>query len=101
MNIYEKYKHIESNFTYWYARDLMVICNYSEWRNFHKIILKAQSKCPDTEKHFIPYHRKAYTNNNGYRLIIDYKLSKYACYLITLNGDIRKENIIKAQEYFK
>ena len=101
MNIFDKYKHIASNYIYWYARDLMFLCDYKEWRNFHKLIIRARAKCLNPDNHFILNSKRVYTNNQGYRLITDYKLSKYACYLITLECDTRKKSIIEAQKYFK
>ncbi len=101
MKEYEKYKHEGNGCFFWYARDLMVMCGYKEWRNFHKLVLRAKTKCFNAEKHFSNYFRQAYTNNHGYRMIVDYKLSGYACYLITLEGDLRKKEICKAQKYFK
>lgn len=93
---------------YWYARDLMKALEYSEWRNFAKVIAKAKQSLaksyPHQADHFVELNKMikvaAGTNKSATRTIKDYKLSRYACYLITQNGDPKKEAIALAQSYF-
>jgi DNA-damage-inducible protein D len=103
---------------YWSARDLQKPLGYERWENFSKVIDKAMLACDtagfDVKDHF-PRVRKTVampskTSENkedfGFRdvtktkTIIDYKLSRYACYLIVQNGDPRKEQIALGQTYF-
>jgi len=103
---------------YWSARDLQKPLGYERWENFSKVIDKAMLACDtagfDVKDHF-PCVRKTVvmpskTSENkedfGFRdvtktkTIIDYKLSRYACYLIVQNGDPRKEQIALGQTYF-
>jgi len=103
--IFEKLKHIDDfNNEYWYARDLQKAFDYKEWRKFEAIIKKAMVGCKnsgvDTSKQFVQVDKLSINVNGGKRLIIDYKLSRYACYLIALAGDEKKEIIAIAKSYF-
>lgn len=103
--IFEKIKHIDDfNVEYWYARDLQKVFDYKEWRKFEALIKKAMIGCKnsgiDTSKQFVQVDKLSINVNGGKRLIIDYKLSRYACYLIALAGDERKEIIALAKSYF-
>ena len=103
--LFEDIKHIdEFGNEYWLARELMSVLEYSKWENFHKVIKQSMIACKnsgvDIYEQF-PEVRKLSTNvNGGKRNIIDYKLTRYACYLIAQNGDSRKKVIALAQTYF-
>lgn len=89
---------------YWYARDLQGILEYSEWRNFYKIIEKAKNACEASghavQSGFVDVNKLVDVGANLQRSIQDIVLSRYACYLIAMNGNPRKEVIALAQTYF-
>ena len=104
-NIFESIKHIdEEGNEYWSARKLQKVLNYSQWRRFEETIERAMISC-ETSKyklsdHFANIGKMVNIGSNTTRNIDDYKLSRYACYLIAQNGDPRKEVIALAQTYF-
>lgn len=102
---FENIKHLDnSRIEYWLARDLMRVLGYEEWRKFEGVIKKAVKACEKsgqlTTSHFVDADKKVYLGSGSQRNIIDYKLSRYACYLIAQNGDSRKSKIALAQTYF-
>ena len=104
-SIFENIKHIdELGMEYWYARELQIILEYKEWRKFENVIYKAKMACDksniDTNEQFVSVDKLSINVNGGKRKINDYKLTRYACYLIAQNGDSRKEVIALAQTYF-
>lgn len=89
---------------YWCARDLASALEYTKWENFARVIKRAMIAC-ENSGHVVsdqfPEIRKMITIAKGaQREIIDYELSRYACYLIVQNGDPRKETIALGQTYF-
>ena len=85
-NLFENIKHIDENGNeYWYARELMSILGYSKWQNFHKVIKQSMIACEKSNNiinnHFTDISKMVKTGDS-YRNIKDYKLSRYACYLI-------------------
>ena len=103
-SIFESIKHIdEDGMEFWYARELMKVLEYSKWENFHKVIKEAiiASKNSNINKmnDFLEI-RKIVEAGATHKQILDYKLSRYACYLIVMNGDSRKGVIALAQTYF-
>ena len=102
---FENIKHVDENgVEYWYARELMPILQYSNWQNFEKIIDKAKMSCQNSDSsvldHFTDVNKMVPIGSKAYREQIDYKLTRYACYLIAQNGDSRKKVIALAQTYF-
>ena len=102
---FESIKHVnEYGNEFWYARELQSILEYTEWRNFQKLIEKAQTACENSDmavdECFVVVNKTSPMPNGGVKLIDDYILSRYACYLIVMNGDPRKEVIAVGQTYF-
>ena len=103
--IFEDIKHIdEFGNEYWLARELMKVLEYKEWRKFDKVIKKAMEACTGsncyTLDHFVFEDKMVSIGSNTIRKIQDYKLSRYACYLIVQNCNPRIKIIALAQTYF-
>ena len=102
---FEDIKHTDENgIEFWYARELMKILEYKQWRRFENVIDKAKQACENSGisvfKHFADVGKLSKRANNAEVVIKDYKLTRYACYLIAQNGDSRKKVIALAQTYF-
>ena len=102
--IFESIKHYdEEGCEYWSARELQQALGYKEWRKFSNVIEKAKRACK-TSKYYIlddfVQLDKIVKAGATTKKIIDYKLSRYACYLIAQNGDNHMEVIALAQTYF-
>ena len=103
--IFENIKHNdEYGNEYWYARELQIALDYKEWRKFKGVITKAQEACLNSEisiiDHFVGVDKMVGIGSKTSRNIEDYKLSRYACYLIVQNADPRKEVVALGQTYF-
>ena len=83
--------YIHEGLECWSARELQEIFNYSEWRNFQKVIEKAVTACENAgEKisdHFVDVNKMIKLPKGAEREIKDIALTRYACYLIAQNGD--------------
>ncbi|OKZ65280.1 MAG: DNA damage-inducible protein D [Clostridium sp. 28_12] len=102
---FEDIKHIDENgVEYWYARELQLVLNYKEWRKFENVINKAKESCRNSDitvlEHFVDIDKTIKMPKGATKNIRDYKLTRYACYLIAQNGDTRKKVIALAQTYF-
>lgn len=103
--LFEDIKHIDKNGNeYWEARELQIVLDYKEWRKFDGVINKAKNACINSNinetDHFVDADKTIKMPKGASKLINDYKLSRYACYLIAQNGDSRKKVIALAQTYF-
>jgi len=88
----------------WPARDLQVLLEYADWRNFELVVEKAKTACEhagiQVENHFVDVTKMVKIGSETERAISDILLTRYACYLVAQNGDPRKETIAFAQTYF-
>ena len=94
------YKNVEC----WSARELQSIFNYSEWRNFIKVIDKAKEACRNVGErlsdHFVDINKMVPLGSGSERPVNDIALTRYACYLVAQNSDPAKPEIAFAQTYF-
>ncbi len=103
--VFEDIKYIdEFGNEYWLARELQKVLEYTQWRRFENVIDRAKIACKNSNvyinEQFAEVGKLSINVNGGQRRITDYKLSRYACYLIAQNGDSRKKVIALAQTYF-
>ena len=103
--IFEDIKHIDENgLEYWKARELQYALEYTQWRRFENVILKSKIACENSNanviEHFANVGKLSKRSNNAIVEITDYKLTRYACYLIVQNADSRKKCIALGQTYF-
>lgn len=102
---FESIKHVnEFGQEYWLARELQPILDYVQWRRFAEAIDRAKLACQNSgfsvDDHFADVGKMVDIGSGAERVIDDVMLSRYACYLIVMNGDPRKEVIAVGQSYF-
>ena len=101
---FEAIKHIADDGTeFWYARELSNVLEYVQWRNFAKVLERAILACKNSGYEILDHFAevsKIVEAGATTKPIIDFKLTRYACYLIVQNGDPRKEVIALGQTYF-
>ncbi len=102
---FESIKHTnEYRMEFWYGRELQKVLEYTEWRNFSKVITKAKEACKgskiDVFDHFVEINKMVGAGSVAEKPMQDFKLSRYACYLIVQNADSTKEVVALGQTYF-
>lgn len=105
MGLLEKAKRLSSRrVEFWSARDIQSALAYGEWRNFESVIQKAMAACKgagvNPANHFVETAKMVGIGSDATRSQKDYLLTRYACYLVAMNGDATKPEIGAAQTYF-
>ena len=103
--IFENIKHIdEYGIEFWYARELMLVLEYKRWDKFCNVIENAKIACEKSDykvgDHFSQVGKMVEIGSKTSRTILDFKLSRYACYLIVQNADPKKKAVALGQTYF-
>jgi DNA-damage-inducible protein D len=95
---FEDFKN-ENGFTYWWATDLMKMLGYKDMKSFGKAIDRATKACISLN---IPHYTNivAQERELGGSSIQDFKLTRFACYLVVMNADPRRVEVAQAQAYF-
>ena len=98
--IFENIRHIdEDGSEYWLARELQVVLEYKKWQKFINVIESAKISCKQSnfiiDDHFTQVGKMVDIGSRTSRSILDYKLSRYACYLIVQNSNPKKDSLIR------
>lgn len=96
---FDQIKRTDERGEYWSARDLMPLMGYRKWENFAKVIRRARASASNTgdDRGFSPIEEKL---PDGGRPRDDYHLSRFASYLVAMNGDPNMNEVAAAQAYF-
>lgn len=108
ISIFDDIRHDDTSREFWSARELQTILGYASWGKFQNAIKRAQKSFATSEvtkyynikDHFRQVGKMVTLGSGARRELIDFELSKYACYLIAQNGDPDKPEIAQAQAYF-
>ena len=102
---FESIKRVDENgIEYWEARELMPILGYPNWQKAEEVIARAARACINSgqavDNHFNRSVKMVEIGLNTVREVRNWRLDRYACYLIAQNGDPKKPEIAMAQTYF-
>ncbi|MEP7170261.1 MAG: DNA damage-inducible protein D [Bacteroidota bacterium] len=105
--LFEKFEHawyLYKDIECWSAREMQDIFNYTDWRNFLKVIDKAKDACNNSGEavsdHFVDVNKMVELGSGAQREVVDIALTRYACYLVAQNGDPAKSEVAFSQTYF-
>jgi len=83
----------------WWARDLMTALGYSHFDSFERAINRAIRACTTIGVDVFENFQQTNREIDG-KTVRDFQLSRFACYLTAMNGDVKKPEVAKAQAYF-
>lgn len=103
--VFEKIKRVNEYWKeYWHARELAKVLEYSDFTNFLRVVKKAETACikswQSTKNHFSEFTEDVKIGSWAKRAVKNWKLSRYACYLIIQNADPNKVIVALWQSYF-
>ncbi|EGV19825.1 DNA damage-inducible protein D [Thiocapsa marina] len=102
---FEGIRHVDADDNeFWLARQLANVLDYSQYRHFVPVIERAKDACRNSGQAVADHIEDVLTmvdiGSGAKRQVEDFRLSRYACYLIVQNGDPSKPVIANGQTYF-
>jgi len=101
---FDAIRHYDKNGNeYWIARELHKLLGYSTWQRFQGVIEQAKIACENSGQATLDHFNidvKIVKAGATKKPKEDYRLSRYACYLVALNADPAKEIVAQAKTYF-
>ena len=95
---FEDFKN-ENEIIFWWASDLMKMLGYKDFKSFQKAIDRAITACMTINiphyENFIAEQREVEGEKHH-----DFKLTRFACYMVVMNSDPKKAEVASAQVYF-
>ncbi|WP_409186671.1 phage antirepressor KilAC domain-containing protein [Amycolatopsis sp. VS8301801F10] len=85
---------------FWSARSLQSLMGYVDWRNMRDAIERARLAAENTGADVTGLFVGVTEKSTGGRPAEDVELTRYAAYLVAMNGDPRKSQVAAAQQYF-
>lgn len=100
---FDETRRFDEDGEFWSAREIQELYGYNNWQDFNNAIDRAMTACKNSGQNAQINFRetpKNKTGDNRGRTGTDYRLTRYACYLVAMNGDPKKREIARAQTYF-
>lgn len=104
---FDTIKRIDNNgLEYWKATELLTLLEYKTWRRQKDTVKRAMIACENSgnviSNHFANVDQmQQIGDSKASKLVtVDFSLTRYACYLVSMNGDPRKKMVAMAQSYF-
>lgn len=102
---FDRIRHVDPDGSEWWsARDLMPLMGYDQWRRFAGAVERAKASAEAqgqiVENHFAASGKMVKIGSSAIREAADYRLTRFACYLVAMNGDPNKPEVAAAQAYF-
>lgn len=95
---FEDFKN-QNGITYWWASEFMLMLGYSDMCSFKKVIDRATKAFISLNIEYLDNIIRVVREIDG-KEQTDYKLPRFACYLIAMNGDPKKPEVAMVQAYF-
>ncbi len=97
---FDAIRHEDDQGEYWQARELAKELGYTSWQFFERVITEAKSACAGQGYDVSGLFTEVIKKSTGGRPGKDYRLTRFACYMIALSADGTKEEVAAAKTYF-